>query len=208
MANAASEIGEGDRRLGAYDGVELWSIRLRRGASPEEQALISLHERLHHELQHTTLWGLITRFAGEALRAGIGTFTARKIFWIGVMRSREVHETYATTLAAGIDDDYVALVERDPEYAAYYRRGLALLSPSKESWPVDRIIIEAVLRACMQAVPLQALAGSNLSRLRVADFDRRELRPDDRLAVLTRLDLTPLRRHIETPIKTVPELEE
>jgi hypothetical protein len=101
--------------LGGYDGVEMWTVRAWSATSAQGRVAASLHERLHHELQNTTLWGLLTRFCDDFRRAGVSVATTHAVFWIGVMRSQRVHETYATTLATGIDEPFMALLDHNPE---------------------------------------------------------------------------------------------
>jgi hypothetical protein len=101
--------------LGGYDGVDLWTLRGWNLTGVHEQVFASLHERMHHELQSTTLWGLITRFADDFLRDPRYRVSGRLLFWVGVMRAQSVHETYATTLAAGIDADFCALLDHNAE---------------------------------------------------------------------------------------------
>ena len=48
---------------GSYDGFETWSVHVSATRSPQQQVGASLHERLHHELQHTSPWGVLGRFA-------------------------------------------------------------------------------------------------------------------------------------------------
>lgn len=173
--------------------------------SPRERVLTSLHERLHHELQNTTLWGLITRFADDYRRAGIWQPVANALFWIGVLRAQLVHETYATTLAVGFDDDYAAVLDGNPEYKAHYARGVGLLDATTETWPVDRFIIDAALRGCMTATELTDVAGA-MPYARIADFDAPGVRPDARLLELQRIDLRPLRDQVAEPPRTMAEL--
>ena len=193
--------------IGSYDGVETWTIRAGGEGSLRLQAFASLHERFHHELQHTTAWGLITRFAAEYVRAGISVPTCRRLFWAGLRHSQHVHETYATTLAVALDSDYEALLEDNEVYLDHYRRGRALLAPTPASWPRDRFLVDAVLRACMMS-PALARVAVDLPRARIVDFDAPGVRPDDRLAVLERLDLTELRRHVPRPPAGIEELEQ
>jgi hypothetical protein len=195
------------RALGGYDGVDLWTLRVWNVSSVHEQVFASLHERLHHELQSSTLWGLLTRFSDDFLRDSRYRQSARLLFWIGVLRSQLVHEVYATTLAAGMDPDYVAVLDANPEHRAHRERGLRLLGSSQSSWAHDRYLIDALLRACMNAPGLVRLAG-RMPDIRAADLDAVACRPDERLERLERADLMPLRDLIETPPASVAELRD
>jgi hypothetical protein len=195
------------RDLGAYNGVDLWTLRSWALKTPQERVFASLHERLHHELQHTTLWGLITRFADDYRQDAAHRRTAALLFWTGVMRAQRVHETYATTLAAGMDPEYTRLLDANPEHRAHHARGLALIAPTPDSWPRERFVIDALLRACMQAPGLEHLAAT-MPTIRLADFDRPEHRPDQRLDHLEALDLRPLRDVVTEPPGSIRELED
>lgn len=45
--------------LGAYSDGR-WTVSRAALGDAVEQIVVSLHERLHHELQHTTPWGVMT----------------------------------------------------------------------------------------------------------------------------------------------------
>jgi hypothetical protein len=54
--------------VGSYDGVEAWTIHAAALVEEETQAMVSIDERLHHKLQHTTPWGLVTRWSTRPTR--------------------------------------------------------------------------------------------------------------------------------------------
>ncbi len=191
---------------GAYDGVDVWTLRSWTLASPQERVFASLHERLHHELQSSTLWGLLTRFSDDYVRAERYRTSARLLFWIGVMRSQLVHETYATTLAAGMDAEYVALLDTNADYRDRYDFGTGLLPSTADTWPSDRFVLDGALRACMLAPGLLPLAQA-LPFVRAAEFDRLEHRPDERLARLVEIDLRPLRDDVPDQLATIAQLD-
>ena len=192
--------------LGAYDGVELWTVRSWSPTTPHGRVVASLHERLHHELQSTTLWGVLTRFCDDLRIAGVRPVTASALFWIGVMRAQDVHEVYATTLATGMDAPSVDLLANNPLYRAHRDRGLALTGATRDSWEIDRHVIDASLRACMMARGLVPLAVA-FPDVPIALFDRPDVRPDDRLRALSRIDLIDARRFLDDgPPEDIPAL--
>lgn len=192
--------------LGGYDGVDLWTLRSWSTTTEHGRVVGSLHERLHHELQNTTLWGLLTRFCDDLRRSGVRSNTSRVLFWIGVLRAQEVHEVYATTLATGVDGPSVALLDDNPEYRAHHVRGLALLGATAESWEDDRYLIDSALRGCMMARGLGDLVG-RFPALRISRFDDSQVRPDERLRALETLDLRPTRQFMsEGPPGDIPAL--
>jgi hypothetical protein len=60
-----------DQPLGAYDHSRRWTLSAAALGRRHDQAMVSVHERLHHELQHTTPWGLLTRFAKDLAEHGV-----------------------------------------------------------------------------------------------------------------------------------------
>lgn len=205
---AGAEPASGDRHaFGGYDGVDLWALRSWNVESAHQQVYTSLHERLHHELQSSTLWGLITRFCADFARRPEWATSARLLFWIGAMRSQLVHETYATTIATGVDEEYLALLEGNPEYLERYRHGIGLLDSTPASWPRDRFLVDAALRACMMSPGLVPLAAE-MPALKVANLDRPEHRPDERLPRLGGIDLRELRDAVVEPPASVARLRE
>ena len=109
---------------GSYDGFEAWSVHIAATLSPQQQVGISLHERLHHELQHTSPWGLLGRFALDLAQQGIQSQRFRRLFRFCRDAARTVHETYATTLAVGSD------IGGD--------EGLAVDNTTSATWQPDR----------------------------------------------------------------------
>ena len=129
-----SLVESSSRQLGGYDGTEVWTLRaweraevLPKGRShPRESVVTTLHEWLHHELQTTTLWGLLTRFVDEFRRAGVNKRASSALFWIGILRSQDVHEVYATTLSTGVDAPSVAALADNAEYTRHRARARLL----------------------------------------------------------------------------------
>lgn len=61
----------GNEIVGSYHGLEAWTIYAVGLTDRDEQVMVSVHARLHHELQHTTPWGLLTRFVANLARCDI-----------------------------------------------------------------------------------------------------------------------------------------
>jgi hypothetical protein len=183
--------------IGGYDGVEMWTVRTWVPAGTQGRVVASLHERLHHELQNTTLWGLLVRFCDDFRLAGVNVVTTSAAFWIGVLRSQQVHETYATTLATGIDAPSVELLPDNPHYAAHRRRGLALLNTTDQTWSTDRFLIDGLLRACMMGRGLIDIAR-DLPKVSLRALESELACPDTRLRRLSEIDHSPLRAELGT----------
>ena len=138
---------------------------------------MSLHERLHHELQTTSPWGLVVI---AALVSGADA-TARH----AAFASRDVHECFATLFSVGVDEDDLALISDNLPYRDFYHRA-AKLAPPDAPWPVRSRVIDALLRASMAPPIDTALTPDRLVDLRAADL-RDEWSPDRRLRRVERV---------------------
>lgn len=112
--------------LGSYDGLEAWTLYAARVLERDAQAVVSIHERLHHELQHTTPWGLITRFAADLARLDLDAPRLTRLFRFCRAEARTVHETYATLLSTGDDASALRLLDDSAEYRGFYMRKCSL----------------------------------------------------------------------------------
>lgn len=169
-------------RLGGYDHFGRWTLSEVVLARPD-QAMVSVHERLHHELQHTTPWGLIARFAGDlAFSHHVEPARFGRLFRFCRDAAREVHETYATTLSLGGHPEARGFLEESPAYRAYFDQGMALAGPRE--WDCGRLVADALLRACMAPAELDGLFRRGLRGLRLSELDSPLIRPDARLATL------------------------
>lgn len=164
---------------GSYDGFETWSVHVAATRSPQQQVGASLHERLHHELQHTSPWGLLGRFALDLARQGIQGDRFGRLFRFCRDAARTVHETYATTLTVG--GEIGGEEHLGADYVGYLTTGRALAVGLP--WESGRFRVDAVLRCCMAPARLSDLAGQ-LASTRIADLDHPDARPDRRLARL------------------------
>lgn len=172
----------GHALLGAYDGVESWTIMAGRERSAFEQLLVSLHERKHHELQTSTPWGFLMMVAGRAA-------PDRQVVGHLADGCRQSHELYATYFSVGDDSDFRAMLAGNPTYLGYYKRARRLASsPTGEAsarWA------DATLRAVMAPRALLDLAAADIVELSAADL-RQQLLPDVRL------------RHLERAARSLP----
>ncbi|WP_148616542.1 hypothetical protein [Nocardioides rubriscoriae] len=171
--------------LGSYDGLESWTLHASLLTNADEQALVTLHERLHHELQHTTLWGLVGRFAGDLARLGIDPTRIRRLFRFSRDQARMLHETYATTLSVGVEPTWRTSLEDNTDYAAFYDAGVRL-APGR-GWASDRFAIDCALRACMSAPALGEAVAVGFARVRIATLAGAESVPDLRMRQLQHL---------------------
>ena len=172
--------------LGAYDGIETWTLTAEALTDWGVQTHTSRHELLHHLLQEGTPWGRIGMAAGA--RAGVGPEPAQmtRLFRFCRSAARTVHEVFATTLSLG-GAEPGALPDLSPEYRAFLELGNRIGAPA--DWDARRHVVDAVLRLCMAPAGLDGLLRPGL--------DHASLRPDDRLAAvleagLPRLDCTGL----------------
>jgi hypothetical protein len=168
--------------LGAYDGFDVWTIKASLLTSGDEQLLVSLHERMHHALQHATPWGLVTRFAADLARLDVRTDQFRRLFRFCREKSRRVHETFATTLTLGGDPAAQDILRDNVEYRDYFDTGMRLAG--EHEWPSAGFFVDLVLQACMCSDDLVRALDRGLAGIRVTDLDHPQARPDDRLAAI------------------------
>jgi hypothetical protein len=139
--------------LGSYDGAGAWSLALASISSDDEQRMAELHEGLHHELQISSGWGLISSMAWLLSSRGFRTHALGEVFRVMVEESRQTHEIFATALSATTDciDRAYDLLAANPRYLGYLSRGLALVDPADaEFWQFHHAAMTAVLSVCMR----------------------------------------------------------
>ncbi|MFE2965648.1 hypothetical protein ACFXKC_18610 [Streptomyces sp. NPDC059340] len=190
--------------LGAYDGLESWTLHATALTDRDEQAIVSVHERLHHELQHSTPWGLVARFSADLARLGVLSEQLRLLFRFCRESARLVHETYATTLSVGNDPFALELLEQSPDYKVYFDQGTRLSAGTE--WEAGRFQVDALLRAAMSPAALEPAYAGGFTRLRTRDLNGPDTRPDARLTTILSLDLPRFRPHGLGPGSTPDEL--
>lgn len=178
--------GGSDGILGAYNHSDEWQLNaaaLRRA----DQVMVSLHERLHHELQHTTPWGLIARFAKELAEQNIDPDRLRLLFRFCRKQSAQTHETYATTMSLIDAVPGAEFLSESPDYRAYFEQGRRLARA--HDWSSGRFVADAILRSCMAPAMLGSAFRGDFVDLRLTDLETDAACPDRRLATALALEL-------------------
>lgn len=170
--------------LGAYDGVGGWRTELSPLKDGDEQLMVEIHEGLHHNLQASTGWGRLSAHALMLSRSGYRQNVLGEVFDLMTEGCRQTHETYATTLSAGVHglSHGRALLTGNPRYEAYLARGHALAGADETPWQFRESAASAVLHCCMAPRSVLELTRSGYENLRVRHV-RAPDRPDDRLAL-------------------------
>lgn len=157
-----------------------WIVHRPALASPTDQIVVPLHERLHHELQHSSPWGLMTEM--------LATIAAARPTWsdqfgrlarFGRMASRATHETYATGHSVGDDPRRLQWLAGNSAYQRYHDSAAQL---SGDDLDTGRLRFDALVRCAMAPAGLAPLLEGGLDTLRMRDLDAAALRPDTRLA--------------------------
>lgn len=175
--------------LGAYrDGY--WMVSSDALDDPTEQIVVSLHERLHHELQYTTPWGVMTEMLSlvanrDPSRAG----AFRRVAGFGKNASRTVHEVYATTHSVGARARHVAWLESNEAHRPFYDLGVRLSLGDLEA---SRFLFDALVRCSMSPAGLANVVAGGLDDLSLRTLDGAALRPDDGLVRILDLELSAL----------------
>ncbi len=167
--------------LGVYRSGQ-WDVYRAALSGSTSQIIVSLHERLHHELQHTTAWGLMTEMlAGLAAEHVTPADQFARLAAYGRDASRTVHETFATIHSIGSNRRRLAWLDTNVEHRPYYDIGVRLAGG-----PIDanRLGVDALLRITMASPQLLRLLAAGLDGVRLRDMSAIELRPDERLRQL------------------------
>jgi hypothetical protein len=177
-------------QLGAYDGTDSWALMIPNLDGSEQLSMTEMHEALHHDLQWSSGWGLLSSGVGIMARIGFRPLAFRELFLRMVDLSRETHETYATTISAtigGIDNAH-ALLTGNSDYLAYLDRGLALVDvPGAWPWQFRSAAIDAVLRVCMRPAASLDLLRRGFQHLSSDDILPDRDGPDQRLVMFERM---------------------
>jgi hypothetical protein len=160
--------------LGAHDGVGTWTINAHVGASPEQQALASRHERQHHRLHESTPWGLAMTFAASVAAGPFGALA-----WQAMLSgSTEVHKAFATFFAPGQPGDLAFL---PPRYVGYSQRARQL-GDGIGSGRARLAVIDALLRSALSPVELVEINPADIPFLVLHGAPA--VLPDSRLAAI------------------------
>ena len=149
---------------------------------------MGIYRVLHNELQHTTPWGLVTRFAADLARLDVDAQHLTRLFRFCRGEARVVHETYATLLSTGDDQSALDLLGDSADYRGFYDSGLSLTCGL--GWEEGRFLADALLRACMAPQYLAGFRPGGFRELRITPLNAFVVRPDAWLAAL--LDLGPM----------------
>src|SRR6266516_2544004 len=87
-------------QFGAYDGTDGWVLVIRNLRGLDEQSMTETHEALHHDLQWSSGWGLLSSGARLLARIGFRRHALGELFLEMVELARNTHETFATTFSA------------------------------------------------------------------------------------------------------------
>jgi len=172
-------------QFGAYDGTDGWALMIRNLRDPDEQSMTETHEALHHDLQWSSGWGLLSSGARLLARTGFRRHTLDELFLEMVELARHTHETYATTFSATRDavELAYAMLAGDPEYLGYLDRGLALVDvPDGVPWQFRSAATSSVLQVCMRPAVTLSLLQRGFRTLARADMAPERDSPDHRLA--------------------------
>lgn len=188
--------------LGAYrDGY--WMVSSDALDDPTEQIVVSLHERLHHELQYTTPWGVMTEMLSlvanrDPSRAG----AFRRVAGFGKNASRTVHEVYATTHSVGARARHVAWLESNEAHRPFYDLGVRLSLGDLEA---SRFLFDALVRCAMSPAGLANVDAGGLDDVSLRTLDGAAPRPDDGLVRILDLELSAL-ADVKPSGRSVPAL--
>lgn len=164
--------------LGGYRSGQ-WDVYRAALGESTSQIVVSLHERLHHELQYTTVWGLMTEmFARLAADHVAPADHFARLAAHGRDASRTVHETFATVHSVGSNRRRLEWLDKHSEHRPYYDIGVRLAGGPIDS---NRIGVDSLLRITMAAPQLLHILAAGLGSVRLRDLSSTVLRPDDRL---------------------------
>lgn len=172
-------------QLGAYDGADGWFLMIRNLHGLDQLSMTETHEALHHDLQWSSGWGLLSSGAQVLARNGVRPHALRELFREMVESARHTHETFATTFSTTTMGVNAArqLLAGNAEYSAYLERGLALVAAADDvTWQFRSAAISSVLRVCMRPASTLGLLQRGFRDLRSADLVLERDAPDLRLA--------------------------
>jgi len=156
-------------QLGAYDGTDGWYLMIRNLPGQDQRSMTETHEALHHDLQWSSGWGLLSSGVQVLARRGFRPHAFRELFLQLVEHARNTHETFATTFSAMTGDVEQArrLLAGNHEYLAYLDRGLNLVDMADGvPWQFHSAAIASVLRVCMRPAAMLSLLQQGFGTLR------------------------------------------
>jgi hypothetical protein len=177
-------------QLGAYNGSDGWFLMIQNLQDLDQMSMAETHEALHHDLQISSGWGLLSSGAQVLARSGFRPHALRELFLEMVEFARLTHETFATIFSAtasGVEKARGLLAGND-EYSAYLERGLALVEvPDETPWQLRSAAIRSVLLVCMRPTTTLSLLQRGYRDIRAADLRYEFDAPDRRLAAFEEL---------------------
>jgi hypothetical protein len=172
------------RLLGAYDGGGAWQIYLAELGNSEEQLYVEMHEGMHHELQASTGWGLVSAMAMELVIRGYRTDPLRDLFGRMVDSSRSVHEMFATAISSFVigEDRARELLVDNVLYWDYLRQAAALVPRDQApSLRFHHAAVTAVLRVAMSPTSALRLMDLGYKKLDAGDLLEEQNTPEGRI---------------------------
>ncbi|MFC8286397.1 hypothetical protein [Streptomyces cyaneofuscatus] len=144
--------------------------------------MVETHEGLHHELQASTGYGLVSAMALLLSRRGFRPLALPELFDAMVEGSRQTHEVFATTLSASVAGVRQArlLLDGNTTYSGYLERGLGLAGTGVLPWRFRETAVAAVLRCSMAPAHVLDVLGTGFARVKRTDLPE-TARPDRRL---------------------------
>lgn len=146
-----------------------------------------MHERLHHELQWSTVWGVLAAMSGLLADEGVDTARLRAVARTSNSAARRVHKLFATTIGFGVlgVPEARGLLTGNATYLQYLEAGLSLGGPSgRWPWQLRESAVQMLLRSMMQPARLADVAGRGFGRLKVREVADLANQPDARLAAV------------------------
>ncbi|MEU6198639.1 hypothetical protein [Streptomyces sp. NPDC047061] len=154
--------------LGGYDGAGAWLLALDNLRDGDEQLMVETHEGLHHELQASTGYGLVSAMALLLSKRGFRPLVLPELFDVMVEGSRQTHEVFATTLSASLAglQQTRSMLDGNTTYLGYLERGLGLTGTGVIPWHFRETASAAVLRCSMAPMHVFDLLETGFARMR------------------------------------------
>lgn len=154
--------------LGSFDGRDARHLHAYAVPPGEAQLLVSLHEHLHHELQWSTAWGLLSAMSGLLAEGGVDPERLAPVSTFSNRRARNVHEVFATTISVGVlgVQQGQKLLAGNRRYLRFLAQGLSLGGDSSRwPWQFRESAAQMLLRSLMQPRELLAVADTGFEGL-------------------------------------------